>query len=120
MMSFVDCWTRIAATLLSQALAGEPQLVESFPRPFESGSFGFGATLEGEEEGFFSVILDAAVLDSPLLGEGCDQKAGWGELLREVCEAAAGELLVRAGRSCRVVKFEPADGQSPASRAFEL
>jgi len=120
MMSFLDCWTRIAATLFSQALAGEPELVESFPRPFESGSFGFAATLEGEEEGFFSVSLDAAVLDSPLLGERCDQKAGWGELLREVCEGAAGELLARAGTSCRVVKFEPADSPSQISRAFEL
>ena len=41
-------------------------------------------TLDGDSEGRFSVILDAAVLDSPLLGEGVDQKAGWGELLREV------------------------------------
>jgi len=120
MMSFVDCWTRTAATLFSQALAGQPELVESFPRPFESGSFGFAATLEGEEEGCFFVTLDAAVLDSPLLGEGCDQKAGWSELLREVCEGAASELLARAGRNCRVVKFETAEGQSQVSRAFEL
>jgi flagellar motor switch/type III secretory pathway protein FliN len=120
MMSFLDCWTQIAATLFSQTLAGEPELVESFPRPFESGSFSFGATLEGEEQGRFSVTLDAAVLDSPLLGEGRDQRAGWGELLLEVLEAAAGELLTRTGKNCRVVKFEPADGESQASRAFEL
>jgi flagellar motor switch protein FliN/FliY len=120
MMSFLDCWSQIAVTLFSQALAGEPKLAESFPRPFESGSFGFAATIEGEEQGRVSMTLDAALLDSPLLGEGRDQKAGWGELLREVSEAAAGELLARTGRNCRVVKFEPADGESQASRAFEL
>jgi flagellar motor switch protein FliN len=52
-----------------------------------------------------------------------DQKAGWGELLREVASAAAGELLARTGKNCRVEKFEKFDeiaGESKASRAFQL
>ena len=35
-----------------------------------------------------------------------DQKAGWGELLREVADAAAGELLAKTGRKCRVERFD--------------
>ncbi len=119
-MNFLDAWTEIATTLFAQALTGEPELVESFPRPLEAGSFGFAATLEGDEKGRFSITLDASVLDSPLLGEGMDQKAGWSELLREVCEAAAGEILARTGKSLRVVKFESADAESQVSRAFQL
>lgn len=120
MPSFLDCWSEIASTLFSQALAGEPEFAESFPRPFGSGSFCFAATVAGELEGRFSVTIDDAVLDSPLLGEGRDQRSGWGELLREVCEAAAGELLAKTGRNCRVVSFEPCNGDSQVSRAFQL
>jgi flagellar motor switch protein FliN/FliY len=119
-MSFLDCWTEIATTLFAQALAGEPELVESFPRPLESGSFGFAAAIEGDEAGRFSITLDAAVLESPLLGEGVDQKAAWNELLREVCEAAAGEILAKTGKKLRVVKFEAVDVESQVSRAFQL
>ena len=32
--------------------------------------------------GRFAVMLDATILDSPLVGEGMDQKAGCAELLR--------------------------------------
>jgi flagellar motor switch protein FliN len=66
------------------------------------------------------VILDAPILDSPLVGEGVDQKAGWGELLREVADAAAGELLASAGRKIRVDSFEAITGESKVSRAFQL
>src|SRR5579862_10029099 len=105
MMTFLDCWVGAATVLFSQALAGEPELVESLPKPIESDSLSFAATVEGDEQGRFSIILDAALLDSPLLGEGADQKAGWSELLREVCDAAAGELLAKSGKKCRVVMF---------------
>ena len=93
MKTFLDCWIGVATALFAQALAGESELAESLPKPFAAGSFGFAATLGGEIEGRFSVILDADLAESPLLGEGVDQKAGWGELLREVADAAAGELL---------------------------
>lgn len=119
-MNFLDGWTEIATTLFAQALTGGPELVESFPRPLEAGSFAFAATLDGDEKGRFSIALDAAVLESPLFGEGVDQKAGWSELLREVCDAAAGEILAKTGKKIRVVKFEPADVQCQVSRAFQL
>ena len=73
--------------------------MESFPRPLEAGSLGFAATVDGDQKGRFSITLDAAVLESPLLGEGADQKAGWNELLREVCEAASGEILAKTGKT---------------------
>ncbi len=120
MTSYLECWTRIATELFAQALAGEPQFTESLPRPLAAGSFGFAAVVEGEQQGRFSMFVDAAILDAPLLGEGTDQKTGWAELLREVCEAAAGELLAKTGAACRVVKFEPVEAASQITGAFEL
>jgi flagellar motor switch protein FliN len=66
------------------------------------------------------VILDVAILDSPLAGEGVEQKAGWGEILKEVADAACGELLAKTGKKCRVAKFEEISGESKVSRAFQL
>jgi flagellar motor switch protein FliN len=120
MMTYIDCWISVATTLFSQALAGEPELAESLPKPLAEGSFGFAATLSGDEEGRFAVVLDGAILESPLMGEGVDQKAGWNELLREVADAAAGELLAKSGKKCRVDKFEDIAGESQVSRAFQL
>lgn len=120
MKTFLDYWIGVATALFSQALAGEPELAEALPKPFATGSFGFAATLGGEMEGRFSVVLDADLAASPLLGEGVDQKVGWGELLREVADAAAGELLAKTGKSCRVEKFEEIAGESKVSRAFQL
>jgi len=76
-MTYFDCWAEVAAALFSQALAGEPELGESLPRPLGAGSFGWAATLKGDVEGRFAVLLDGAVLGTPLVGEGMDQKAGW-------------------------------------------
>ena len=120
MMTYLDCWISVATALLSQALAGEPELSESLPKPLAAGAFGFAATIAGDEEGRFSVVLDPAVLDSPLVGEGMDQRAGWGELLREIADSAAGELLAKTGKKCRVEKFEETAGESKVSRAFQL
>jgi flagellar motor switch protein FliN len=120
MTTFLDCWVNVASALLPQAVAGEPELVELLPKPMESGSFGFAAIVGGEQQGRFAIVLDAALLDYPLLGEGADQRAAWSELLREICEAAAAEWLTRTRRTCRVEKFEPADGISNVSRAFGL
>jgi len=120
MKSYVDCWTGAATALFQQALAGEPELVESLPKPLASGSFGFAATVAGDLEGRFAVVLDGTILDSPMVGEGMDQKAGWAELLREVADAAVGELLAATGKKCRIEKFEPTDGESKVSRAFQL
>lgn len=120
MKSYLECWTEAATALFSQALAGEPKLVESLPKPLTEGAFGFAATLSGDEQGRFSVILDSAILELPLVGEGVDQKAGWGELLREVANAAAGELLAKTGKTCSVEKFEEIAGESKVSLAFQL
>jgi flagellar motor switch protein FliN len=120
MKSYLECWTKVATTLFLQALAGEPELVESLPKPLTAGAFGFAATLSGDMEGRFAVVLDAAILESPLVGEGVDQKAGWGEILKEVADAAAGELLAKSGKKCRVEKFEEIAGESKLSCAFQL
>ena len=120
MMTFFDCWIRVATDLFSQALAGEPEMSEALPKPLPQGTFGFAATVGGDERGRFAVVLDASVLETPLLGEGMDQKAGWGELLKETFDAAAGELLAKSGKKCKVEKFEEAAPFSQVSRAFQL
>lgn len=119
-MTFLDCWQSIAATLFSQALAGEPDLTESSPSRLPPKTFGFAARIAGELEGEFLVTLDAAVLDAPLMGDGSDQKAGWAELLQEVANAAAGELLAKSGVHCRVEGFEEIAGSSRISRGLLL
>jgi flagellar motor switch protein FliN len=120
MKTYLECWVGVAADLFSQALAGEPKLADALPKPLPPGSFGFAATVTGDQQGRFAVILDGSILETPLLGEGMDQKAGWGELLRETVDAAAGELLAKTGKKCRVDKFEPTSGEGQVSRAFEL
>jgi len=120
MKTYLDCWIGVATTLFSQALAGEPELAEALPKPLGPGAFGFAATLTGDEAGRFAVLLDGPILDTPLVGEGMDQKAGWSELLREVAEAAAGDLLARTGKKCRVEAFEEIGAESKVSRAFQL
>lgn len=120
MKTFLDYWAQVAADLFAQALSGEPQFIESLPKPFTAGSFGFAATISGEVEGQFSILIDGAALETPLMGEGVDQKAGWAEILKETCNAAAGEMLARSGTRCRLEKFEEATGQNKVTRAFEL
>jgi flagellar motor switch protein FliN len=119
-VTYFDCWAEVAGALLSQALAGEPELGESLPKPLGAGSFGWAATLAGDVEGRFCVLIDGTVLETPLVGEGMDQKAGWKELLREAADAAAGELLARSGKKCRVASFEEVAVESQVSHAFQL
>ncbi len=120
MSSFLDCWTSVATALFSQALSGGAELAESLPKPMAGGTFGFAATLAGDVEGRFSVVLDATIGEVPLVGEGVDQRSGWGELLREVADSAAGEMLARTGKQCCVQQFEQIAGEGQVSRAFEL
>jgi len=119
MTSYLDCWVTVATTLFSQALAGEPELAESFPKPL-TGAFGFEYLLAGEQEGRFTVIVEETVLQSPLLGEGMDQKTGWSELLHEVADAAAGDMLLKAARTCHVEARKEVPGVSQISKAFQL
>jgi flagellar motor switch protein FliN len=111
MSLFLECWLRVATDLFHQALAGEPDLIELQPKIQTNtvaltNYFGCTATLMGDESGTFSVQLDNAILDAPLLGEGVEQKVSWAELLRETFEAACGELLAKTGKKCRVDKVE--------------
>ena len=82
------------------------------PKPLGAGSFGFAATLGGDVQGRFSVVLDGAVLETPLMGEGVDQKAGWKELLNEAAGAAAGDLLAATGKKCQVAELRRDRGRS--------
>ncbi|HEY3703662.1 MAG TPA: FliM/FliN family flagellar motor C-terminal domain-containing protein [Terracidiphilus sp.] len=118
-MTYLDCWISAATALFAQALAGEPELVDSLPRPM-GASIAFTATISGDQEGRFTVILDSAVLEPPLLGEGVEQQGAWAELLREVADAAVGELLAKTGKKCRVDRFEASKGEDKVSRAFQL
>jgi flagellar motor switch protein FliN len=120
MIGYLDCWTFVATTLFSQALAGEPELRESLPKPIAGETFGFECTLSGDEQGRFVVVLDASLLQVPLLGEGVDQKSAWGELLREVADAAAGDLLPKSGKKCRVAEWKESAAASQISSAFQL
>ena len=120
MESYFDCWAEVAGALFSQALAGEPELAESLPKPLGAGAFGWAATLKGDVEGRFSVFLDGSILETPLAGEGVDQKTGWKELVRETFDAAAGELLARTGKKCQVTDAEEIAAESQVSHAFQL
>ena len=120
MMSYADCWVQVATALFSQALAGEPVLSDALPKPLSPASFGFAAAISGDEAGRFSVMLDGSILETPLVGEGMDQKAGWKELLKEVADSAAGELLAKTGHKCKVDAFDPIDSENKISRAFQL
>lgn len=128
MTSFLECWTDAARALFSQALAGEPNLVDRPPEAVRE-TFGFIARFAGDWQGDFRIDLDRTLLDAPLLGEGVDQRQAWGELLREILQAAAGDLLARTGSTCRLESFEPladaARNDQPPSqpsgcRAFQL
>ena len=120
MKTYLDSWMSAAAALLPQALAGEPEFLASLPKPLAAGSFGFAMTVAGDVEGRFSGVLDMEILETPLLGEGVDQKAAWGELLREIAESAAGDMLARAGQKVTVGVQEEISGESKISRAFQL
>ena len=119
-LTYLDCWKKAAAALLPQALAGEPEFSESIPKPFRTGSFGFAFTITGDLEGRFAVVLDLDVLESPFMGEGVDQRAAWGELLREVAESAAGEMQAKAGLKLAIGKAEEISSESKISQAFQL
>jgi len=120
MKTYFDCWAEVAGALFSQALAGEPELAESLPKPLSAGSFGWAATLTGDVAGRFSVLLDGTVLETPLVGEGMDQKAGWKELVRETFDAAVGELLARTAKKCQVTSVEEVTAENQVTNSFQL
>jgi flagellar motor switch protein FliN/FliY len=120
MKTFLDCWIGAANALLTQAVAGEPEFTESQPKPVSGGTFGFAITITGGKKGRFAVVLDSGVLEIPLLGEGLDQRVAWGELLREIAESAAGELLANTGLKVTLSQAEEIVTEDKISRTFEL
>ena len=120
MKSYFECWISAATTLFSQALAGEPQLIEleSVSPPVAGETL--SAEISGDVTGNFVVMLDPEIVKAPLLGEGVDQAVAWAEFLREVAESAAGELLATSGTICRVEAFHPAQPVSKSTRCFRL
>lgn len=120
MKSYVDCWISAAKTLFSQALAGEPQLTEMESTAGDITGHAFVAEISGAIRGQFSVILEPKILNVPLHGDGIDQQGAWAELLREVAEAAAGELLATSGKVCRIDAFRGVESRSVVTRGFLL
>lgn len=119
-MDYLQCWVTVAKALFAQAIAGGPELIESGSQaPSEEGTC-FVAELGGGLQGRFSVVLDRALLIASAMGAGVDQKEAWAELLREVAEAAAGELLARTGTKCQVLAFRQSAVAPENSRALEL
>lgn len=119
-LNYLECWISVATSLFAQALSGEPAMVDALPKPMAPGSFGFSATIKGDESGRFSIMLEGGIVEDPLLGEGVDQKAGWAELLKEVIDAACGELLAKTGRKVQAASFAPIDSESKLTRCFQL
>lgn len=120
MITFFECWQQAATALFAQALAGEPRLEEALPKPMPDGAFGWAYRLEGDQQGRFAVLVDARALEMPLMGEGVDQKEAWSELLREVADAACGDLQARGGQSVRVASVEETAGEASSTQAFAL
>ena len=111
---------QVAADLFHQALAGEPELVDSLPRPLAGGLLRFRRHPRRGRGRTFRLRARRLDSGSPAAGRRRDQKAGWGELLQETLNAAAGELLAKTGTKCRVEKFEESSGESKVTRAFQL
>lgn len=120
MKTFLDCWVTAATTLFSQALTGEPQLLQLDSIPTAGSGPSFIAEISGDVRGSFTVTLDPKIAEAPLLGDGLDQTAAWSEFLREVAEAAAGELLAASGKHCRVESLHPAEPIAASTRVFRL
>ncbi len=120
MQTYLDCWVSAAKALFSQALAGEPKLIESSEKEPQFLGPAFVAEISGEITGRFAVILDPKIFDASLLGDGTDQPSAWKELLREVSEAAAGDMLASSQLKCHIESFEQRAWDRRASRSFEL
>ncbi len=120
MRTYCDGWVSVASALFAQALAGEPELAEALAAPLPAGAFGFAADLAGDAEGRFAVLVEGAALETPLVGEGQDQKSGWKELLRETFDAACGELLAQTGKKCQVAACVEITELKQPTRTFHL
>jgi flagellar motor switch protein FliN/FliY len=120
MKTYRECWISAAKTLFSQALAGQPQLTEVESPPADFAGLSFTAEVSGAVSGCFTTVLASQIMSCPLLGDGMDQAAAWRELLREVAEAAAGELLAVSGKVCRIDSFNAGGATGACTHRFHL
>jgi flagellar motor switch protein FliN len=120
MKTYLECWISAATMLFAQALAGEPRLTEMESVPSIVPGPAYQAEFSGDVRGKFTVVLDPEIMKSPLLGDGVDQAVAWKEFLREVAEAAAGELLAVSGMTCQVEGLYPAQHRGACTRGFRL
>lgn len=120
-MTFLESWIKAASALFPQALAGEPAFNQADPAPLDSATVCIAAGVAGDLTGRFLALLPPELLEAPLLGETGGSKEAWIEFLREVAEAAAGDLLSRTGQKCFVESVEEVSKFSEVvSQAFEL
>lgn len=120
-MTFAESWIKAASALLPQALAGEPVFQSSAVEGTDPASLCVAARLGGALTGRFLVMLAPGLLEAPLLGDSGDAKPAWIELLREVAEAAAADLLSRTGQRCWIEAVEEESVlPGAASQRFEL
>lgn len=120
-MTFAESWIKAAAALLPQALSGEPAFEQMEAGPIDPASLCIAARIGGEPAGRFLVVLPPDLLESSLLGDSADAGSAWIELLREVAEAAAGDLLAQTGQKCWIESIEEEKALPGAvSHAFEL
>jgi len=101
--NFLRAWQTVAGQLFEQALAGAPKLLDTLPRPASCAMAAFTAVVEGDLTGSFTMQIEESVFDAPLLGEGIDQRAAWGDLLHECADAAAGAIEHEYGTVSHIV-----------------
>ena len=119
-MTFAESWIQSASALFPQALSGEPSFQPCPVVDIAPESVCLSVRLGGDLGGRFQVLLHPDLVEAPLLGDCADQRPAWIELLREVAEAAAANLL-STGQKCTIdaIEEEPVL-PGPAAYAFEL
>ncbi len=115
-----DCWFHCAAALFSQALSGQPTLEQGSAELSTPSSTEFLASFEGEIEGAISVYLSPETLHSHLFGDDADSISGWTELLREIADAASGELFARHRKRSELKSLKATPEKMPVGEPLQL
>ena len=111
-------WPR---ALFSQALAGEPELSESLPKPLGGRSFGLAATVDRRRRGPVRGVRRRLGSGDAAGRRGRGPEGGLGGVAarggrRRGRRTAGG----KTGKKCQVAKFEEIAGESQVSHAFQL